>query len=426
MSIGRTEAGQLVQNSPRTSTILEESGEPASAAAFEAAKDELIMTAHTQTLQALLRDDTALQQAAATQTAHISFVADPEQPTPHPPMKKRVSLAPPPLGMPRGSLPEDIVRTPYPLHFRKNYTRLSPLRTSMGLEHELILALSIRLVGSYAYQPWRIIHITLPANVDATGTVNMTQTSPGAKEKHFDALDWDDAHLFTLLRSSYRTLAGHYRFFSARSLQAIRLSHSSTCGASCLEEPQPRRPSVGGHTLPKSPRYLGSKGLTYNFSEHELMKYFRDPELGKARYAWVHWAKRIAICPGYLRSPAPDPFADSPAARLAKVLEHRKDKEDGEEDGAGGHVAYGDCSASLEFVESWSGWRIFLALVVVKLLALGAVLCWILLGSRLQPFGSGYRNAGERVAGGAMLGVFVLLAGWTTVAGWLIISWLSG
>jgi hypothetical protein len=176
--------------------------------------------------------------------------------------------------------------------------------------------------------------------------------------------------------------------------------------------------------LPRSPRYLESKGLADSFSELELMKYYRNPGLGKSRYAWVQWAKRISSTPSHIHSPAPNPPADSPAARLANANKEKRKAEESEREEKG--FVYSDCAASLEFVEGWSWKRILLAIAAVNVLALAAALCWILLGTDLQPYDTGYKNPGERVAGGAMLGVFVLLVGWTWVGGWLFLSVLIG
>jgi ABC-type Fe3+-siderophore transport system permease subunit len=129
-----------------------------------------------------------------------------------------------------------------------------------------------------------------------------------------------------------------------------------------------------------------------------------------------------------MSSPAPDPPADSPAARLAKSEEDKKKKgKDAAEHGNERRgLLYNDCAASLEFVEGWSWKRILLAVMAVTALALAAALCWMFLGNDLQPYVTGYRSAGERVAGGAMLGGFVLLVGWTWVGVWLLLSALVG
>ena len=423
LSMHRPVSGYIIDTAAKVPSIIEDAAIEASAmAAVEATKDELIMNAHTQTLQALLRDETALQQTAS----RISFApTDPESMAPHTSTKKkRVSLAPLPIDIPHGSLPDDLVRTPYPLHFRKVYTRPSPISTSFKIEHESILPLTIRRCGNHAHRPQRISHISLPADVVAAGTVDMTQASPAAKEKHFESLDWDDALFFAELRSAYRSLAGPYRFFSARSLQSIQVSYlNGSCGSLCSSDYLSLQgDSACRHNVPRSPRYLEGKGLKDSFSEEELIKHFRHPNLGKSKYAWVHWAKRLASCPAYLRSPAPAPPADSPATRLAKLHEDEESKNGDHEKG----YIIDDCSASLEFLESWSWHRIIVAFIVVGALALATALCWILLGTNLQPFETGYRNAGERVTGGAVLGLFTLLMGWTWIAGWIILSSLLG
>jgi ABC-type Fe3+-siderophore transport system permease subunit len=89
-------------------------------------------------------------------------------------------------------------------------------------------------------------------------------------------------------------------------------------------------------------------------------------------------------------------------------------------------ILYTECAASLEFVEGWSWPRILLALAAVNTIALAVALCWIFLGNDLSPWPTGYRDAGERVTGGAVMGVFVLLVEWTWFGGWLLLSSLVG
>jgi hypothetical protein len=422
LSMHRPSSGHIVKNQGMPAAIGEKVEDATAVAAIEAAKDELIINAHTQTLQALLRDETALQHVAT----RISFGTEPDLKYPvRSSTKKRVSLAPLPLDIPHGHLPDDLVRTPYPLSFRKILTRPSPTRASVNMEHDAILPLTIRRCGSHSHRPQRITHITLPADAVAAGKLDIMQASPATKDKHFESLDWDDAHLFAQLRTSYHTLAGPYRFFSARSLQSIQLSHSNDSPTSTRHDENSYfgQTSSCQHTLPCSPRFLESKGLTDSFSEQELLKHFGKPKLGRSRYAWVHWAKRIASCPGHLQGSTLDPPADSPAARLAKVKESVKDIEEKEDNKA---YLYTNCAANLEFVEGYSWRRILVAFVLVNALAVAAAVCWILLGTNLQPYETGYSNGGERVPGGAVLGVFVLLTGWTWVGGWVVVSSLVG
>lgn len=419
VSFQRTNSGRIIRNSMQPPPIPEEPSETSTAAvtvAVETAKDEHIMNAHTQTLQALLRDDSSFQQASA----RLSQIPDADRLTALPPMaKKRVSLAPPPLELAtmHGSLPEEIVRTPYPIGFRKNYMKPSPLRTSMNIEHETILPLSIRRSVHQNQRPRKVMHIEIPRNIDAAVALSLGDTSEKTKEQHFEALDFDDSHFFRELQSAYHKLAGLFRFLSARTLQNIQISHSASCNSTCEAELSSK--TCSHTTYPRSPRHLASQGLKDSFSEQELLRYFWSPNLGKARYAWVHWAKRLSSTADQHNDPAPVPPADSPSTRLAEKPKKSQEAREATETA----VKCGECTAGLEFVEGWSARRIFLAIACVKVSALAAALCWIFLGSD-RHFDTGYRDAGGRVEGGMMLGVFVLLTGWTTLLGWLGLSWL--
>jgi len=82
----------------------------------------------------------------------------------------------------------------------------------------------------------------------------------------------------------------------------------------------------------------------------------------------------------------------------------------------------------LEFVLSWSIWRISLALTFVITVSIAAALLWIFLG-RNSVAGhvaqGGYRDAGDRLGTGVLLGICILLIGLTGIAGWLGISWFA-
>jgi len=55
-------------------------------------------------------------------------------------------------------------------------------------------------------------------------------------------------------------------------------------------------------------------------------------------------------------------------------------------------------------------------------LSLLATLLWVFFGTTWIHVG--FSGAGERVATGLLLGLLVLLLGWTGVGGWLWVSWL--
>lgn len=90
----------------------------------------------------------------------------------------------------------------------------------------------------------------------------------------------------------------------------------------------------------------------------------------------------------------------------------------------------------LEFVLSWSWKRIVTALVLVLLVSVAAALLWIFLGTSVRTevgmysriptiaIGEGFRDAGDRVSTGVVIGICVLLLGLTGIGGWLGVSWL--
>ena len=84
--------------------------------------------------------------------------------------------------------------------------------------------------------------------------------------------------------------------------------------------------------------------------------------------------------------------------------------------------AHGACAAGLEFVEGWSLPRVLGAVAVVLVLAVAATLLWLFLGVRFLG-GAGYRGAGSRVGESMLVGLMVLLLGWSLVAAWMGVSW---
>ena len=81
----------------------------------------------------------------------------------------------------------------------------------------------------------------------------------------------------------------------------------------------------------------------------------------------------------------------------------------------------------LEFVVSWSVRRILLMLMLVILVSIAAALLWIFLGKDTTgawPPHGGFRDAGDRVGAGVIMGICVLLFGLSGIAGWLGVSWL--
>ena len=161
----------------------------------------------------------------------------------------------------------------------------------------------------------RVERVVVPGNL----TTTTVKTSPGrkrdmgygekegnapghqkeavdAKRADTAAVDFDDEFLAERLRDAYCKLAGSWfkRTFSARSLRCIQLGEVGVwSGVSSTPSSQ----------SPASSSAMGLLGAGDGFemdderspfTEHRLLELFRNPQMGKARYAWVHWARRIS------------------------------------------------------------------------------------------------------------------------------------
>lgn len=378
--------------------------------------------AHEITLQALMRDedmlDESLRSFAPLQAGNRTSLLPPSvrMHDPRSPRdrtfsspaasSKKVHVLPPPIdtSRPRRSLPADLVRTPYPFEpprvHRKEFGR-SPSTEPTAiptLSSESILTLSIRRSNPHS-RP-RVTTLTVPASNDFSA---VRSSSNGEKERHFKALDFDDEELFRQLRMSYRELTGPLLLLSARSLKRIKVSGPASKAADA---------GYGWLQQPRSPRVLAYKGLSDTFSEDKILQHYRKPALGRSRYAFVHWAHRLASAPP-LATPQPQSGEDIQDT-VNRDLVRRMEQPEG-----------------LEFVVSWSATRIMLGLLAVVLLSIAATLLWIFLGrsSALTtpglPPSAGYRGAGDRVTSGVLMGMCVLMIGLSGIASWLGVSWLA-
>ncbi|KAJ9659670.1 hypothetical protein H2201_007261 [Coniosporium apollinis] len=434
-------------------------------------KADQILGAHEMTLQALLHDEGSPPPALTTTTRPISTAVGAfkhtRQRSASAPARK-LSMAPPPIDTHHGHLPEDIVRTPYPFQFRKSFHKPSPLAMEQPPQpREFVLTVSLlrrrQGQGHTRGSSPRVGSIAIPADPDAAAKerAKSPKSKKKVQEQEFMALDFDDAHFFRELRRKYARLAGRWRGFGARTLKTIEVGQSSAgagfggpigCGgeaASCY---------------PRSPRFLARRGLTDTFSEEKLMQHFRCPKIGKARYAWVHWAQRIASSSRSLQPPTglaaiaaaagiggtQWTFAPSETTRPSnptpttatggkgtgtpkttvdekELLSPRSPQRrsvpapESHSDGEALEVEV-TAAPGLIFVEGWSVPRIVVALLIVFLLSIAAALLWIFLG--VSAPGVGFRSAGQRVATGIVIGAFTLLLGWTAVLGWIAVSWL--
>jgi hypothetical protein len=391
-------------------------------------KYEQVANIHAMTLEYLLRSGENEEAAALPQ-------ADEQEDIPPPKGKRRIAFIPPPINTAGKLNDQDIVRTPYPFGIRKAHLRHIALK---DIPQEAILALSLRRRPNRKAS--RISELKIPASPDAVPVVKAKGYSPirgngssskrDQSEKHFETLDFDDAHFFRSLRAAYCRLAGPLRLFSARGLHHIEVSHSddhSPSGkASCSSCENSGNLSCP-HELPRSPMRVVSQGLSDSFSEANLMSHYHAPNKGKAQYMWVHWAHRIASTPVHLLPPAPVPTTDSPglsssisptASAPVSALHTPFDEERGP-------MNKTECVAGLEFVEDWVPWRIGLTVMTVLGISIAAVLLWTLLGqTAIVPKWSAVNTSAERIVPAFVIGGLIWATGMTLVLLWICLSWL--
>ena len=366
--------------------------------------------AHHITLDALMRDGDALDRSLQSFALSTLPAGDrrsllPQSLDPRSPRgrafssptvsKKAVHVVPPPIdtSVPRRSIPEDIIRTPYPFSpetiRRKNLEDIAPASAVVATPSSIESVLTFSIRRSNRNSKARITSLTIPPSNDYTV---VRSNGMDAKERHFKALDFDDAELFTQIRRSYCELSGPLRFLSARSLRRIAVSGSATKAADA------------GYCW-RSPRALARKGLNDTFSEEQILRHYRKPALGRSRYAFVRWAHRLAAVPA--RTPQGE-------GDVGEQTEGYSPSQAREQEG-------------LEFVVSWSASRIGVALVLVLMASIAAALLWTFLGHNTvgsSPPHGGFKDSGDRLATAFLIGICILLIGLSSIVGWLSISWL--
>ncbi|KAF1949265.1 hypothetical protein CC80DRAFT_275494 [Byssothecium circinans] len=200
------------------------------------------------------------------------------------------------------------------------------------------------------------------------------------------SIDFDDMIFAERLKAAYNTLAGPWflRLFSARGLRTIRVAQHAVWSGTTVDNSH----RATGRLLAAHGGYDLDPEAQTPFTEYSLMKLYRDPKLGKARYTWVHWAKRVAAW-------------NTSAERLASS----------------------DSIVAIQFEQCFSVWRILLALWMMVVLSTISVLIWIFLGTNTWVL-SEKRGRAERVETGLILGVFVMLVQLVVFAGWIAVSWM--
>ena len=253
--------------------------------------------AHEITLQSLMRDENTLDRTietfgpmgdrASVIPASLRFANDPRSPgttrkfsapedtQPTPGTAKKVHVLPPPIdtSQPRRSLPQSMVRTPYPDGLRRkdlsHITEDAPDPNTPLPHIESVLILSIR--PSKKNSRRRVTTVAIPAS---NGFSAVRSASSPEKETHFRSIEFDDKEFFQQLQKSYASLSGPWRFLSARSLKRIVVSGAASRAADS---------NYGWLHSPRSPRELAFKGLQDTFGEDKILAHYHRPAMGKSR-----------------------------------------------------------------------------------------------------------------------------------------------
>ncbi|KAK5115794.1 hypothetical protein LTR62_000883 [Meristemomyces frigidus] len=316
---------------------------------------------------------------------------------------KKVQVVPPPIDTsgPRPSLPADLVRTPYPETTPRGSRRRdfgSPggeAARTLPAAQERVLMLRIRRSNTNGRPRVTTLVIPVPDAFDTSRVVHSTSRTDIPSPS--PSADFDDAAFFHHLRTSYKLLLGPLGLCTAKSLSRILVSGPAT-----------RRADAGYGWLaqPRSPRGLAHQGLSDTFSEEKILQHFCRPAMGRQRFAFVHWAHRLAGA-----------SSDLPDGEEVDIRE-----------GLEGELGQsGEQLEGLEFVLGWSVKRIVLVLGLVVGMNLVAMLLWIFLGRDSvggQGASGGFRDAGDRVGSGVLVGICGLLVGLSGMAGWLGVSWV--
>jgi hypothetical protein len=237
--------------------------------------------------------------------------------------------------------------------------------------------------------------------------------------------DFDDAFLATSLQRAYRKLAGNWlwRTFSARTLRYVRLGKINVWSGSRSTHTNTTRgllSSCGGIEI------SGAGGDSISpFTEHNLMDLYRDPKKGKARYTWVHWARRVAASnesfelgqSSHTKSKGRTTWRSQPNVSPSAESSSEDDSP------LTRSLHQPDSLTTIQFTHSFSPLRIIFALATILVLSIFAALLWIFLGESAWTLPD-WRGRSERVGPGMAIGALALILQMVVFVAWLVGSWL--
>jgi hypothetical protein len=244
--------------------------------------------------------------------------------------------------------------------------------------------------GHHHGQTQKLVSITIPSN--------LTVSSPMQEKKNRSTevtIDFDDKFLADRIRDAYHTLSGSWlrRTLSARKLSDIRLCQRSTWSGMPAQSSCPGLLAAGAgidiDADTKSP-----------FTESSLTTLYHDPNSGKARYTWVHWARRVAAS-NSIRSACRRAWSlndNNNPFRFPRPIDPAPE------------TVLPDSIITIQFVCSVSKLRVLTVLALMLVLSVAAALLWIFAGTPGTGIRIGEaRQRSDRVGSGMAVGILVLL-----------------
>ncbi|KAF2845396.1 hypothetical protein T440DRAFT_483391 [Plenodomus tracheiphilus IPT5] len=270
----------------------------------------------------------------------------------------------------------------------------------------------------------KLVRIDIPSS--------LTISSPdqtGRKGKATSDIEFDDKVFAERLRAGHTQLAGNWfsRTFSARTLQYIQLGQTSVWSGVAAQD---SGFEVSG-LLAVGEGMDSSSESRSPFTEDALSKLYRSPKTGRARYTWVHWARRVAASNHAMDSlPSCGYIAAHSSRRRARSLDSTSrlgEKADlgPFSDDAAIPISPSDTMTTIQFVHLISVRRILVALTLMLALSVLVPVLWITLGVR----GSGWRvderlQRSDRVGPAMAIGILTLLLEGMGFGAWLWLSYL--
>ncbi|KAH6643878.1 hypothetical protein C7974DRAFT_8532 [Boeremia exigua] len=222
-------------------------------------------------------------------------------------------------------------------------------------------------------------------------------------------IDFDDTYLAVRLQAAHRELTGSWikRQFSAKKLRYISLCQSSSWSDF---QAMPTQLAGGANRLLAFGAGADKEDAT--FTEDKLLQLYKHPRTGKARYTWVHWARRVATSHV---SPSSGPQTSGASCQ---------DSVDGKEGSVIHHPVSSpaDAITTVQFVHTLSTLRVLVALALILATSALAALLWIFFGVGSGWVGDFGLQAANRVGSGMALGVLALLFQSLGFGAWI---WLS-